>query len=393
MAVSHVFNNTIADATGTVTAWNGATTVSVAATALVRPSDWNSAHNMRYNITGNTTNASSVSGTDILFNATGNISIGGSASSLLFSVAPQSTQAASFTLTGNTTQNSTFTAAGAVTLRGAGGVSVGASNGSVVVSTPVPGVMSYLEYPPVLNNTGTMSVGGGSSIYVQPVMIQEDLSASFLRMPVSMSPASTTFATGAAAYGSSVAQSNSMWVNFYSMGVGASSRSLQYVAQASTTWALQISYSGSASTHSVSYNFTVPGSGGVATNFQLTSSQQSSAVNEVPAGTSDYASYRLFDMPFATSLSAGNYFIGVQRSSTTGGGSNIGLGISAMIVTQHNSSMGFPGFASNSSILPFPFLGLWSTNTVGTTTSSMGAISMSTLASHPRMYFQLHRSA
>lgn len=90
MAVSHVYNNTNADATGTLTIWNGATTSSVAASALVKPSDWNSAHNQLYTLTGNTLNVSTVSGTNIVFGGTNGVSLSGTSNSIYF-VGNQST--------------------------------------------------------------------------------------------------------------------------------------------------------------------------------------------------------------------------------------------------------------------------------------------------------------
>lgn len=83
MAISHAFSNTVADATGTITVWNGATTASVAATDVVRPSNWNSAHNVGYTISGNTTNASTASGTDVVLSAGPGIVMGGSTGTLV----------------------------------------------------------------------------------------------------------------------------------------------------------------------------------------------------------------------------------------------------------------------------------------------------------------------
>ena len=83
----------------------------------------------------------------------------------------------------------------------------------------------------------------------------------------------------------------------------------------------------------------------------------------------------------------------LQRSSTTGGGSNIGIGISALAITQHNSSIGIPNLASNSSYGLVPYLGSWSTNTLGRTTSSIAKANVSTLASHPVAIFQIIREA
>lgn len=86
MAVSHVKSDTIADFTGTFTGFNSqGSTTTIAATDVVRPSDWNSAHNQFYTLSGNTTNASTASGTNVVFSAAGNLTIGGSTGSLVFS--------------------------------------------------------------------------------------------------------------------------------------------------------------------------------------------------------------------------------------------------------------------------------------------------------------------
>jgi hypothetical protein len=347
LAVSHAKSNTVADWTGTVTVGNSTGgTQTIAATNLVRPADWNSAHNQFYTLSGNTNNASTASGTNVVFQGMGAVTLVGSTGTIGISVAPA-----------------------------------------------LDGTVSFYQNVPFINNTATLSVGGGSSNWVFPFQVPNAGSFSYLRMPVSMSLASTTFTTGAAGYGSSVAQSNSFWFNIYTVGSGASSQSLQWLTSASTTWAFQISYSGTSSSHSVSYNVTFPNTGGVSGTTQMTSSQASASINEVPAGTSNFQSFRYFDMAFATSLSAGNYYAAIQRSSTTGGGSNIGLGISQLIVTQHNSSIGVPNQASSSSNHLMPYLGSWSTNTLGRTTSSIARSQVSTAASHPMPIFQMIREA
>lgn len=92
MAVSHVKSDTIADFTGTITGFNsqGSTTL-ISATDLVRPVDWNSAHNQFYTLTGNTTGNSTASGTNVLFAGSGGISIGGSTGTVVWSVRDQLT--------------------------------------------------------------------------------------------------------------------------------------------------------------------------------------------------------------------------------------------------------------------------------------------------------------
>lgn len=86
MAVSHVKSNVAADFTGTVTGFNSqGSTVTLAATDLVRPSDWNSGHNQFYSLGGNTTNASTASGTNVYFAGAGGITLGGSTGTVVIS--------------------------------------------------------------------------------------------------------------------------------------------------------------------------------------------------------------------------------------------------------------------------------------------------------------------
>lgn len=77
MAISHAFTNAVADAAGTLTVWYGATTATVAATDIVRPSDWNSAHYQYATITGNVAGQSTFSGTNIVIGGGPNVTISG----------------------------------------------------------------------------------------------------------------------------------------------------------------------------------------------------------------------------------------------------------------------------------------------------------------------------
>ena len=85
MAVSHVKSDTIADFTGTITGFNSqGSTTTIAATDLVRPADWNSAHNQFYTLTGNTIGNSTASGTNVLFAGSNGIVVGGSTGTVVF---------------------------------------------------------------------------------------------------------------------------------------------------------------------------------------------------------------------------------------------------------------------------------------------------------------------
>lgn len=86
MAVSHVKSDTIADFTGTITGFNSqGSTTTIAATDLVRPSDWNSVHNQFYTLAGNTIGNSTASGTNVVFSAAGDFTLGGSTGTIVFS--------------------------------------------------------------------------------------------------------------------------------------------------------------------------------------------------------------------------------------------------------------------------------------------------------------------
>ena len=89
MAISHVKSNAIGDFTGTVTVLNSlGLPTTAAATDLVRPSDWNSVHNQFYTLSGNTSNASTASGTNVVLQAAGNITLVGSTDTIVISGGP-----------------------------------------------------------------------------------------------------------------------------------------------------------------------------------------------------------------------------------------------------------------------------------------------------------------
>ena len=76
-ALYHVKSNTVADFTGTVTGFNSqGSTTTLAATNLVRPGDWNSAHMMAGTISGNTSGQSTYSGaTNVVFQGGNNVTL------------------------------------------------------------------------------------------------------------------------------------------------------------------------------------------------------------------------------------------------------------------------------------------------------------------------------
>lgn len=91
MTIVHAKSVTVADFTGTVTAFNSqGSTTTVAASDLARPSDWNSGHNQLFTLSGNTTNASTASGTNVVLQGGAGIVLGGSTATIDIGLKPVS---------------------------------------------------------------------------------------------------------------------------------------------------------------------------------------------------------------------------------------------------------------------------------------------------------------
>jgi len=264
----------------------------------------------------------------------------------------------------------------------------------------IPVYQSYYENNVLVGSSHNSGVGG-SSMQLQPFVLPYNISVSYVRIPVSQQITSNTIGSSANAT-LTLNISQTLYANFYSLGTGANSRSLQYVGQASATSLYQILLSQGATSSNISvyHNFTYLVEGGTAA---FATSYATTQTN-IPVSTTHltaFTGFRFLDIPFVSSLSAGAYWIGLQRSSataTTGGGNNfsgITIGHSHLIATQTNiNSMNIMG--GNTTVFSVPLaqgLGLWSTNSNGATASSIALSQISTQASHPKFPFQLIRQA
>jgi hypothetical protein len=153
MAVSHVYSQTVADGT---------------ATSVVRPSDWNSAHNQYVTLAGNTAGQSTISGTNIAFQGGNNV-----------------------TLSANT-------AAGGATI-----VISGANGGGAAVHGLYwPNDIIPVATSAFVSGTSTTVVGGTQhsvSMYVAPMYLESPLSYKEVEMVVSGQ--ATTAGTGSNSMG------------------------------------------------------------------------------------------------------------------------------------------------------------------------------------------------
>ena len=115
MSLYHVYSNTVADGT---------------ATSVVRPSDWNSAHSQVMTLAGNTVGASTVSGTNIVFQGGNNVTLSAnqaaSVATIVFSGPTQSVQTqASGNIAGAGFTSTTTAGTAVVATQNSAGLSMG----------------------------------------------------------------------------------------------------------------------------------------------------------------------------------------------------------------------------------------------------------------------------
>lgn len=350
MAISHVKTDNVADATGTVTIWWGTSTSALSATDLVRPSDWNSAHNEYRSLGGNTLLSSTASGTNLSYLASG----------------------PSLSLVG--------------------------SSDSVVFSTP-PHISSFANFA-AINATQTMTLNAASVSHAVAFFLPQPGSFSYIRIPALMTTNSTTIATSNASRNVS-GQVLSTWnAVVYSLGTGASSNSLQSVAKGQGFWTQlnSLSITGAGTQYSVTLSFAYVKEGAASnltTQYSISNTNYSLTTNQI--GTL-FSSLRWIDIPFAASLSAGPYWLvfGYSSSAATNSAGNWsncygGRYSNHYGVSQANSwweEMGNTAGSSGGYLMAGSF-----STAGGGTTASLDLSNISSSASNVMPYFQMLRQA
>lgn len=270
---------------------------------------------------GNTTQNSSTTFDDRTISIRGNqdITVGFSNGSVQLSVnvtSAQSNQTAGLYAVGNTTQNSSTTLdARTLSFNGLGGISVGFSNGSIDISGPTAGggvtLSEYEPYPLVTGTAFTSNAAG--SIYFHRFILQAPLTCRYIALAKTMNCS----VPGATSVGSSgtYKYSYSHGLTFWSRQDYANSFSnLTTVTTASIGFTASLSYTSTA--QSAAYSWVTDTTGGT-TSFSTTSN----------AGnwSSYFTGNDIWSVPFLTSLSAGEWFVCHQHSSTTASGGNSGI--------------------------------------------------------------------
>lgn len=264
------------------------------------------------------------------------------------------------------------------------------------------GHLSYYENAPQFCPGSTSFSVISNTVRVQPFIIPENVSASILRVPISVSAVSTEVAGTSVNTSFTFQRGQTDAYVVYTQGTGANSASLQYIYSNSGTWLGRTTWTAGAngSQFTVSWELTYPiANFGTQSTDNSNYAVSSSAYNLSTGSHTRLTGPRFIDLPFATSLSAGNYWIGFGRSTSAASNagpanlSNNSLGISTLGVSQSNISWGYPGVATNDSIQVQPGLGIYTNAAAIISTSSIGLAQISAVVSHPAMYFQLIRRA
>lgn len=161
MSLYHVKSNTVADMTGTITGYNSAgSTTTLAATNLVRPSDWNSVHNVIQNLSGNTLGTSQVSGTDIVWAGGNGITLSASGSTISIH---GDTAADRLFILGNTAGAQSSTSGDSIYLSGGDNITLSNSAGTINIA----GAAAVTGSQYILGNTaGAQSSTTGNALYL-----------------------------------------------------------------------------------------------------------------------------------------------------------------------------------------------------------------------------------
>jgi hypothetical protein len=289
-------------------------------------------------------------------------------------------------------------------------VSVGAYITTAALSnvTQSFGTASYYcnidNYNGMVTGASAVTQTSGSSIFVQPFMLPQAISLSYVRFLASFNDTAVgTAGTTQDNTTYSAANYTTYALVVYSQGAGASSRSIQSIGSTSVGMTGVTIYSGgtAGSRYSITVQKTYPDAGAT-TNVYTSSYAVSSASIVISSGSNTlFTGPRYLDLAWATSFSAGNYWIGLGASrSSASNSANISFAGTAILpisiagISQSNVSFGRLGNATSASDHQLQIgLGVWTTNASGFSTASIGIGEVSQVASNPQVPFQMVRQA
>lgn len=328
----------------------------------------------------------------------GSTSVGGQ--SLMFSV-PQTSSIIGSGITVSTNVSTISIIAPATSsIVGLGGISISTNGSTITISysssnTSAPTLGYFENLPTFPTNTTTVSASG-SVIQIVPFIVPQPISMAFLRIPASFSFVSTSHTSTLANTSYTFNRSYSVAAVIYSNAGGNMSQIQAFQSSfASFVFQTSITAGNTGSQYTLANNVTYPVSG-VYSNYATSVAFTNVSLQISTGSMTLFTGLRWLDIPFATSLSAGNYWIGIGGSSNSA--SNGGPGpisaasmapISMYAHSQTNLTFIRPGIASTSSVQVQPGLGSFSTNALQSTNGTVAMSNISMQVSNPKLYFQM----
>lgn len=260
-------------------------------------------------------------------------------------------------------------------------------------------VRSYYENMPAIQGTQTINFAGSTN-FVQPFALPYNLSASYIRFLMTNVYQSTSVGI-TANISAAFTQGQTWFVNIYSLGTGTNSSRLEQVTSTSATMEIRASFTNSTNNQSNSVNITFPVTGSTASTQITTQTTVGSFIMHTSAFSANFNTNRFLDVPFATSLSAGQYWIALQKSSSTNTAGNT-AGVNVISNYRYNNSL----FAVSQITSGFGSMGVTGTTAplqvgngsisftaagTGTLVSTLALSNITGVSSHLRMPFQMAR--
>lgn len=303
------------------------------------------------------------------------------------------------TIGSTTGQSFYFSAPAQSSLSATGQVSISVNGSTISIGVPNNPVISSYENMPIFNSA--LTYNGASISHAVAFPIMGNLSASFARIPVLMTMNSTTLATLASATATASGALYSTWnAVVYSLGTGASSQSLFSVASGSGGWTFsqQVSITNSTQgSYSLGFSAQAQGVGTtLTTQYSISNTNYSFTTNAF----SGFSSNRMLDIPFANSLSAGQYWMVMGYSSSSASGGAAGLAALTNCNAKYSNHYGASisnvsfGVMGSTNATSGGLMGGASFSTAGGgTTSGFNISALSSMSNNAKIYFQLLRSA
>jgi len=302
MPIQHVYTQTAADGGNT---------------ALVRPSDWNSSHIQAWTLSGNTSGNSTVSGTEIVLQGGSNITLSGSSNSIIFlgsgansdvfGISNVSVPVGTSGVVSNTGIQMLFAGGSNITLS----QSITSQSGTLTISgATLPNAVTqsvFEPYPLYSFSTANFSTLGQNSLYFVPFDVPQNVTISSLVLLASMN------------VGSGLTNSEQVGIT---VNVALYTRNATATQSINTIYTSQVT--GQVSFRSnVSFGGTWNGSGTSSNGIVL---------------SSVYTGMKIIAIPCVMSLTPGEYWLGYMNS-TSSVGSAAPLSMSILLATMSLNSM------------------------------------------------------